>query len=107
MSLIENDQIIGLYLILLQTREHPLTRQGIDADNHQIAPGSKKRIAQPSIASRDNAKRQVEQVMHFMCPVPHQACWWHDEGTGDEPASEHLPQIEAGHNRFPCTRIVT
>src|SRR5579875_926389 len=70
-SLIESNKIIRLHFVLLQAREHALTGQGINADNYQVAPGTTKRIAQTSVAPGNNAKRQVEQMMHLMRPVPY------------------------------------
>src|SRR5579875_2873069 len=64
-SLIESNKIIRLYFVLLEARAHALTRQAIQHDNNQVAPGTTKRIAQTSVAPGNNAKRQVEQMMHL------------------------------------------
>ena len=106
MCLIKHDQLIGLDVLFRQPREHPLTRQRIDAHDHPVAVGPGERVAVLRVLPADDAERHVEQHLQFPLPVPDQSCRGHDQHARQESARQHLAHVQARHNGLPRPRII-
>ena len=105
-ALVEDNQIVGDYLGLLEPGEHPAATQRVHAHDDQIAVRADERVAGLGLAAFDHPERQAEQDVHFPFPVPDQTGRRDDEDAPDQPPCQHLPVVEAGHNRLASARIV-
>ena len=105
-ALVEDNQIVGDDLGLLEPGEHPAAAQRVHAHDDQVAVRANERIARLGLAAFDHAERQAEQDVHFPFPVSDQAGGRDDEDAPDQPPGQHLPVVQAGHNRLAGARIV-
>ena len=105
-ALVEDDQIVGHDLRLLEAGEHPAAAQRVHADDDQVALRPDERVARLGFVALDDAEWQAEQDVHFAFPVAHQAGGRNDENAPDQPSGDHLPVVEAGHDRLASAGIV-
>ncbi len=106
MRLIEHHQVVGHHASILKPREHTVSRQGIDAGDEQVAPGTHERVASAGISAGDDAEGEIEERAHLVFPVAHQARRRHNQHARDEPAREHFADVQPGHDGFARSGII-
>ena len=63
-------------------------------------------IAGAGVPTAYDVERQAKQGTHLPLPVSDQAGGRHDEHAPEEPAGQHFPDVQAGHDRLACPRVV-
>src|SRR6266480_4244258 len=106
MGLIEDNQVIRDHFRFLQAGEHRITAQGIDTDNKQITILAYKRVAYFRVIPTDYSKSEIEKRAQFMLPVAYQSRGRHDQHARNEPACQHLTNVETRHNGFSCASVI-
>ena len=106
-SLVKDDEVIGLSLRVFEVAEHALPGQGVDADDYPVAIRAEKGIAVSRIAAADDAERQAEKGAHFPFPVADQTGRRHDEHAANQPARKHLPHVQACHDCLAGAGVVS
>ena len=91
---------------LAQPSKRMLSHERVDADDHPVALRPRERIAGARVRAPHDAERQREQRPHLPFPVADQAGRRHDQHAPDQPARQHLAQVEAGHDRLARPRVV-
>ena len=108
--LVEHDQVVGRSRSrrrrLAQPAERPLARQGVDADDHPVAPRSGERVAGARVRAAHDPETEREQRPQLAFPVADQPGRRDDQHAGDEPARQHLAQVQAGHDRLARPGVV-
>src|SRR5215510_3193856 len=105
-GLVKNHQVIRLDRGLLQPREHALSSKRVNADNEEVTLYAYKGVASSGLASCHHAKRQAEERAHLALPVANQPCGGNYKYPVEQAPSQHLPDVEPGHDRLASAGIV-
>ena len=106
MGLVEDDQVVGLDARFLKPGEHAVAGQGVDADDEAVARRPDEGIAGSGVAAADDVELKAEQLRQLALPVPDQPGWRDDQDALEQPAREHLADVEAGHDRLARAGVV-
>src|SRR5581483_3063206 len=104
---IEDDEIVGNHGRLLQPSEHSFPRQGVNRNDKQITLLADERVANSSVAARNDAESQAEQHAKFFLPIANQTRWRHDQNATCNSAGENLSYVKPSHDRFSSTCVVS
>ena len=103
---VKDDEIVRENAGLLEACKHALACQRIDADNDQVTIRFGKRVACTCVAPCDHPKREAEERAQLTFPIPEQPRRGDDEHSANEPAGEHLTDVETRHDRLAGTGII-
>ncbi len=106
MRLVEERDVVGLDARLLQTREHVVARQGVDADDQAIALVADERVASASVPARHDLERQVKERPQLALPVRDEPRRGDDEHPPDGAARQELADEQAAHDRLARAGVV-
>ena len=105
-SLVEDDEVVGVGLRVLEVAEHALPGQGVDADDDEVALRAEEGVAGARLGAADDTEGQAEEGAHLPLPVADQAGRGHDEHAPQEPAGQHLAHVQTGHDRLAGAGVV-
>ena len=107
---VEHDEVVGAGGArghrLAHPREHALAGERIDADDETVALRPDEGVAGAGVGAAHDPERETKQRAHLAFPVADQAGRGDHEDAGEETAREHLPHVEAGHDRLAGTGVV-
>ena len=104
--LVEDREIVRRHVRIPQRLEHPLTYQGVDGHDHEVARRSPERIARPCVRPGNDAELQAEQGAKLPLPIADEPGGGDDEHPPDASAQQHFANVEAGHDGLARSCVV-
>ena len=106
MGFVEDAQVVWLDARLLEPGEGSLAAQGIDADDQTVAVRSSERVVRLGVRAADDAEVEAEKSPQFAFPVADQPRGRDDQDAADQPASQHLADVEPRHDGLAAAWLV-
>ena len=104
--LVEDHEVVGADGLGAERLEGGLAGEGVQRDDGQVAARVVERAALAEVRPGDDAEAEAEEFPQFALPVADEAGGRDDERPGEPPPGQHLPEVEAGHDRLPGPGVV-
>jgi hypothetical protein len=104
--LVKDDEVVRVDSLFFEAGKDARAGKRVYTDDDAVAALADERVGVAGVATADGLERQTEKLGQFALPVSNEAGGGNDQDAFQQPARQHLPDVQARHDGLAGAGVI-